>query len=280
MGLRSAVVGAVVAALVLPAVTAAAPAAFRQEGGPGGEVSAETVTYSPASGQRLDLYLPAPHAAPTGAVVFVHGGGWRSGNRSWYRAQGRKAAALGWVAVSIDYRLAPRHPFPAALDDVRAAVTWMRAHARQLNVDPNRIALVGGSAGGNLVLLAGATSTPGVRGVVAWSPPTDLSTLRGRTLTPLVRDYLGCRSTCPATRAGAASPIAQLRAGAPSMLVANSTRELIPLAQATAFAARARRLGVDVDLRVIDGTRHSTQYGAAIWPATVRFLEQRIGAPA
>ena len=55
---------------------------------------------------------------------------------------------------------------------------------------------------------------------------------------------------------------------------------MIPLAQATAFAAAARRHGVDVDLRVIDGTRHSTQYGEAIWPATVRFLERTIGPPA
>jgi acetyl esterase/lipase len=64
------------------------------------------------------------------------------------------------------------------------------------------------------------------------------------------------------------------------MLVANSTHEMIPLAQATAFAQRARQRGVDVDLRVIDGTKHSTQYGAAIWPATVRFLERTIGPPA
>jgi acetyl esterase/lipase len=255
--------------------------AFRQLPASGARDLTEstTVVYSPASDLRLDLYLPAPHPVATGAVVFVHGGGWSAGNRTWYRAQGRKAAAHGWVAASIDYRLAPGHPFPAALDDVRAAVAWMRAHAPQLGADPNRIALVGGSAGGNLALLAGTTGVPGVRGVVAWSPPTDLTTLRGPTLSPLVRDYLGCGATVCAPTARAASPVAQLRPGAPPMLVANSTHEMIPLAQATAFAATARRVGVDVDLHVIDGTKHSTQYGAAIWPATVRFLERTIGPP-
>jgi acetyl esterase/lipase len=265
------------AAISVVVAFALAPAAFGDLRPPGRTQLTETVRYS--AGQRLDVYLPAPHAAPTGAVIFVHGGGWSSGNRTWYRAQGRRAAAHGWVAASIDYRLAPAHPFPAALDDVRAAVAWMRVHAPDLDVDPDRIALVGGSAGGNLVLLAGTTGAP-VRGVVAWSPPTDLTSLRGRTLTPLVRDYLDCSAaSCPAT-ARAASPVAQLRAGAPPMLVANSTREMIPLGQATAFANRARQLGVDVDVRVIEGTKHSTQYGAAIWPATIRFLERTIGPPA
>lgn len=272
MGRRLAAAIGVVAALAL------APAAFGELRLPGRTEVAETVRYS--SSQRLDLYRPAAHGAPTGAVIFVHGGGWSSGSRTWYRAQGRKAAAHGWVAASIDYRLAPKHRFPAALDDVRAAVAWVRAHAPELGVDPNRIALVGGSAGGNLALLAGTTGVPGVRGVVAWSPPTDLTALKGRTLTPLVRDYLGCRAAACATKARAASPLAQVRAGAPPMLVANSTHEMIPLSQATAFAAAARRGGVDIDLRVIEGTKHSTQYGAAMWPETLRFLERTIGPPA
>ena len=272
MGRRLAAAIGLVAALTLT------PAAFGELRSPGGTQLTETVQYSP--GQRLDVYRPAPHAAPTGAVIFVHGGGWSSGNRTWYRAQGRKAATHGWVAASIDYRLAPAHPFPAALDDVRTAVAWVRAHAPELGVDPDRIALVGGSAGGNLALLAGTTGVAGVRGVVAWSPPTDLTSLGGRTLSPLVRDYLGCRAATCAANARAASPLAQLRDDAPPMLVANSTHEMIPLAQATAFARRARERGVDVDLRVIDGTKHSTQYGAVIWPATVRFLERTIGPPA
>jgi acetyl esterase/lipase len=275
VGRRLVVLGIVIA---IAAGIAPGAAAFRQKPALSAGLLPETIVYG--SGQRLDLYLPAPHEAPTGAVVFVHGGGWSSGNRTWYRAQGRRAAARGWVAASIDYRLAPAHPFPAALDDVRAAVAWVRAHAPELGVDRNRIALVGGSAGGNLVLLAGTTGVSGVRGIVAWSPPTDLTALRGRTLTALVRDYLGCSAASCAATARAASPLAQLRSGAPPMLVANSTHEMIPLAQATAFAQRARQHGVDVDLRVIAGTAHSTQYGAAIWPATIRFLERTIGPPA
>lgn len=110
------------------------------------------LTYPGADGQRqaLRLYrgnLPAP--APV--LVYIHGGGWVGGsialNESAVRAL---VAESGWSAVSIAYRLAPQHPFPAALDDVRAALAWLRDTAPGLGLDTRRIALGGASAGANL----------------------------------------------------------------------------------------------------------------------------------
>ena len=220
------------------------------------------------------MYLPSSPAPAAGrpAVILVHGGGWRSGDRGWWAAQGRRLAARGWVAFSVDYRLAPAHTFPAAVEDVRAAVRWVRAHADDYGVDPDRIALLGGSAGGNLALLAATTGAP-VVGAAAWSPPTDLRTLRAGTIGRLVAGYLACRpAACPA-RARAASPAAHLDRRDPPLLVANATDEIVPLTQATALARSGR-----VELHVLPGSRHSAEYGAAIWPATVRFLERVLGA--
>ena len=226
-----------------------------------------------ARGQRLDVYLPTTPAPPggRGAVVLVHGGGWRSGSRAWWAAQGRRLAARGWVAFSVDYRLAPTHRFPAAIDDVRAAIRWVRTHADDYGVDPDRIALLGGSAGGNLALLAATTGSP-VVGAAAWSPPTDLRTLRSGRIGRLVDGYLGCR--CP-DRARAASPAAHLDRRDPPLLVANATNEIVPLGQATALA---QHRGGRVELHVVPGSQHSAEYGRQIWPATVRFLERVLGA--
>jgi acetyl esterase len=91
-----------------------------------------------------------PHEA-RGAVVWLHGGGWMMGNldteHPW---ASRIAAGVGAVVITVDYRLAPEHPFPDALDDVYAVLTWTAEHAAELGIDPQRIAVGGHSAGGNL----------------------------------------------------------------------------------------------------------------------------------
>lgn len=108
---------------------------------------------------KLDMYLPA--AARAGqevpVVVFVHGGGWRSGFRSEFAPMAVRLAHQGFAAVTISYRLSAEALYPAAIHDARAAVRWVRAHADQYHLDPRRIALAGGSAGGQIASLAGVT---------------------------------------------------------------------------------------------------------------------------
>jgi acetyl esterase/lipase len=115
---------------------------------------------------RLDLYLPAQHSAsPMPGIVLVHGGGWRSGTRANLAPMAIRMAQRGYASAAISYRLSGEAQYPAALDDVKAAVHWMRGLGANYGIDPARIAVAGGSAGGQLASLAGVTSD-GIRAVV------------------------------------------------------------------------------------------------------------------
>lgn len=121
------------------------------------------ITYT-SIGQRtlqLDLYLPArrgAHSAPVPAIVFVHGGGWRTGVRANFAPMAIRMAQRGYAAATVSYRLSPEARYPAAIHDVKAAVRWLRTHAARHGIDPGRIAVGGGSAGGQIAALAGTTS--------------------------------------------------------------------------------------------------------------------------
>lgn len=120
------------------------------------------VEFSNAANQHLELNVAVPSGkGPFPAVVCIHGGGFRAGKRESYDALCVKLAQRGYVAVTITYRLAPAFPFPAAVQDSKTAVRWLRAHAAQYNVDPSRIGVTGGSAGGHLAQFLGVTA--GVR---------------------------------------------------------------------------------------------------------------------
>jgi pectinesterase len=108
---------------------------------------------------KLDLYLPAAGAtAPRPAIVFVHGGGWRTGVRANFAPMAIRMAERGYVAATISYRLAPEARYPAAIHDAKAAVRWVREHAKDYGIDPDRIAIAGGSAGGQIAALTGVTN--------------------------------------------------------------------------------------------------------------------------
>jgi acetyl esterase/lipase len=123
------------------------------------------ITYAQRGGHalQLDLYLPAQtlQAQTKGAalpgIVFVHGGGWRTGVRANFAPMAIRMAERGYAAATISYRLSPEALYPAAVQDARAAVRWLRSHAAEYGIDPGRIAIGGGSAGGQIAALAGVT---------------------------------------------------------------------------------------------------------------------------
>jgi acetyl esterase/lipase len=237
------------------------------------------VVYGTADGAPLTLDVCTRVAATTGeqapkpAVLVIHGGSWRSGDKSnaaWLPACEWLGGA-GCVAFSINYRLAPQHVFPAAIDDTRAAVRWMRAPEQvdRYGIDPARIGVFGGSAGGNLAALLGTTGTgplttgDRVAAVAELSGPTDLTAagLSLGTTSPSFQqielDYLGCTSfdLCPQARA--ASPLYQVDSGDPPFFIGQSLDEFIPKPQADALVAALHKAGVETTYATLPGTRHS-----------------------
>lgn len=118
---------------------------------------------------QLDLARPRDGAGPFPAIVCIHGGGFRAGTREGYDALCVTLAQQGYVAVTVTYRLSPAYQFPAAVQDCKAAVRWLRANAARYHLDPARIGAMGGSAGGHLALFLGVTA-----GVKAFEGAGDL----------------------------------------------------------------------------------------------------------
>lgn len=102
---------------------------------------------------RCDIYRTASTESLRPAVLVIHGGGWSTGDKWTMAGPARQMASAGLVAVAINYRLAPDHPFPAQLDDVRLAFDWIRANADTYDIDPTRIGVFGYSAGGHLAAM-------------------------------------------------------------------------------------------------------------------------------
>jgi acetyl esterase/lipase len=126
---------------------------------PEGVVFERDIEYANPDEQHLKLNLARPKKGDGKfpAVVCIHGGGFRAGSREGYNNTVLKLAQNGYVAMTVSYRLAPKFQFPAAVHDTKAAVRWLRINAEKYQVDPERIGVTGGSAGGHLALFLGVT---------------------------------------------------------------------------------------------------------------------------
>ena len=246
------------------------------------------VVYSDADGEQLDADLCLPEdPRPAGAVVLVHGGAFESGDRTSMAGACDLVASWGLVGMAVDYRLLPEHPYPAQVEDVQAAVEWLRSPAQQeqYGIDPAQVALWGSSAG-SIIALSAAENLAGdgqpVAGVVGLSAAGDL-TEGGLALgTPApelqaaVLAYLGCPSVEDCPVAAEASPSTDA-ASLPPILLVHSERDAIPLAQAEALAAATQDAGGDAELLVVPGSHHGLQLLSSDVRATIeRFLDDVI----
>ncbi len=120
------------------------------------------IEYGTGAGEPLMLDIASPKGLdhPVPAIVVIHGGGWRQGKRQDVTAIMKRAAAHGYVACTISYRLAPKHRFPAQIEDAKCAVRYLRANADKLNIDPQRIGAIGSSAGAHLAMMLGTLDSP------------------------------------------------------------------------------------------------------------------------
>ncbi len=211
--------------------------------------------------------------APFPAVLILHGGGFVGGtSRSPSEAYCADfLAPAGYHCFSVNYRLAPTTDLPGMVSDVQRAIRFVRHHAAQYKVDPDRIALLGGSAGGYLANMAGLTrpsavadspdpvnrTSDAVQAVVSLFGLSDLAIL-GAAL--LIRTYrlLGPQPVNPQTLA-AASPVSLVRPDAPPFLLVHGDRDtLVPLDQSTRLRDALHRVGATADLITIPGGPHAT----------------------
>jgi pectinesterase len=132
----------------------------------------ENVEYASISGRGLHMDIIVPSGAlknPQPAVILIHGGGWRSGDRSQTMPMARRLADAGYVAVAAEYRLSPEALYPAAVHDLKAAIRFLRAQGTRFRIDTTRIAALGCSAGGQLAALLGTTNNnPAFEGSTGW----------------------------------------------------------------------------------------------------------------
>lgn len=213
-----------------------------------------TIVFASPGGEALsaDAYLP-DSAAPAPAVIAIHGGGWKGGARGAYRHLGGLLAGRGYALLAIDYRLVQgeRNRFPAAVDDVRAALQYVREHAAELNVDPKRIVLLGDSAGGHLAALVGLTERPHVQAVVAVYGVYDLAAqwqhdLVARPGDNIAQGFLGVSPAENRRLYFDASPLsyATTANGGPAFLVAWGTQDdIVDPAQSEAFLLALKQAG-------------------------------------
>jgi acetyl esterase/lipase len=286
---------------------------------PGGVTGIPDLTYYSPAGYRpltLDLYVPATTKnASKGAwplVIYIHGGGWSGGHS---RQAGAfedfprvlaSLAARGYVVASLNYRLSAEAKFPAPIQDVKAAIRWLRGHAASYGIDPSRTALWGGSAGGHLAALAatscqvqalepvpdtmpGANAPAGgdcVQSAVIWYGVFDFAPVAAQ---PPIRQLLGCTvEPCSDQVVRGASPLTYVKPEGPTMLlIAGTDDKVVNPDQSRQFDQALQKAGVSAKLILLPGVGHSfvgptisstRSASLAALKATFEFFDTTIGS--
>lgn len=257
------------------------------------------LAYGEAGGEKLLLDVSVPAGTgPFPVAILVHGGGWSGGDKA--AAEGGAGIApmfttltgANYLWFSINYRLAPKHRWPACLDDVLTAIRWVKANAAAFSGDPERIALFGHSAGGHLACLAATVPDDSVRvqAVVGYAPVTNHEQelpVRGG-LSPSLQNLLNRPKEVTPESLGllrAISPLNHVRPGLPPfLLVHGDADKTVPIQQSHDFQEKLRAAGVTCDLLVLPGAGHRLSDWEKAAPAyateVVEWLNRQLSAPA
>ncbi|HEY1077288.1 MAG TPA: alpha/beta hydrolase [Rhodocyclaceae bacterium] len=239
------------------------------------------LTYTPSAQTpplQADLFLPAgAKAAPV--IVLIHGGGWRRGERGEMDGIAEAAAQRGYAVFNMSYRFAPAHPYPAALDDVRSAIGWVRAHAAEKGLDPSRVAVWGYSAGAHLAALAATQTAPAAlrpNALVAGGVPADLVRASD---SDLVKLFMGGDLAAMEDRYREASPLLQVSADDPPGFFYHGTWDLIVWpGYSKQMQAALSDAGIPAELYLIHGLGHIATFlfdGGAV-EAALDFLDRQM----
>jgi acetyl esterase/lipase len=231
------------------------------------------ITYATIDGEELKLNLSRPKDAHGAlpCVVVIHGGAWRGGHRNGHNDITWNFANRGFVAATVSYRFCPKHPFPAQVQDVKAAVRFLRANCEKFNIDPKRLGAVGFSAGAHLSMMLGTMDredglddvgehtdqSSKVQAVVAFFGPTDLLLTYPEVTRPLLKDFLGDLPENVPQIAKRASPITYVSPGDAPMLLYQGTKDpLVPHQQAIVMADALTKAGVPGRVELMLGGGH------------------------
>jgi acetyl esterase/lipase len=214
------------------------------------------VTYRTAGGTPLRLHVlrPKPLKPRLPALVFIHGGGWSEGTKERGIVPLLHFVKQGFVGVPIDYRFTESATFPAQIDDVRAALQYLRAHADRYGIDPNRIVVWGQSAGGHLAALAGTMGY--ANAVIDWNGPTDFThdTAANREDSAIFRLFGGHPSNDAAAKA---DPVTYVSRGDPPFLILYGDQDkTVPIADSERLFEALKRSGVAAEMKVVKGAAH------------------------
>jgi len=237
---------------------------------------------------QLDLYLPKGRSKASPAIIFIHGGAWKSGKRSDMKFYCVKFAEKGYVTATVTYRLIGEACFPAAVHDVKCAVRWLRANAAKYQVDPEHIVVSGNSAGGHLSMMIGYSDDPSLEGtggnnnvssracaVVNFYGPTDLTTDFAKKQ-ELVEAFIGGKTFDESPDAyRLASPLFHLTRDDPPTLIFHGTIDsTVPIAQADILAEKLKELKIDYIYERYDGWPHAMDLAEAVNQRCVYQMEQ------
>ncbi len=242
---------------------------------------------------RMDASIPAG-GEKVPAVIIVHGGGWVAGDkRIDVQPLFKPLSDAGFAWFSINYRLAADlTQFGVAIGDVQQAIRYVRSHAAEFHVDPDRIGLIGESAGGQLAAMAALRGDrdTAVKAVVALYTPSDLATLLNQSnyIPPRIRDSVRGTPWESLILAGLAqlSPIENVRRDMPPFLFIHGTADpLVPFQQSVAMCARMKKAGASCEVYPVEGAGHgirwweSSRFAAAYKEKMIQWLRQELGKP-
>lgn len=282
-------------------VAAAAAAVLTASGRPAAsadeaDVSFEAdVLYAKAGGEdlQLDVAWPAKAKAPVPGIVVFHGGGWTMGNRKSEDDFCRTLAAAGYAAATATYRFAPKHPWPAQIEDAKAAVRFLRREGAKWKIDPDRIGAVGFSSGAHLSLMLGTTGpadklegkaaadapSSAVQAVVSWYAPTDLTADDfNQAAKGFIAGLFSHGGDSPKARR-AASPVSYVdSADAPMLLLHGTKDEGVPMSQAIKMADAMTAAGARGDVRLLVGAPHAWlgEYYTQATAETLRWFDRHL----
>jgi acetyl esterase/lipase len=255
------------------------------------------VTYRTIDGQpqTIDIYYPRS-GGPWPVFFYIHGGGWMGGDKS-EGAGWKSLNDYGYLVVSVNYRMYPAYTFPAMIEDVKCAVRFLRAHAAEYNLDPNRIVAAGASAGGHLANLLGMTDASAgwdvgeyrdqssrVQGVFAMAGPTDL-TLPFPLLEEAIDNVFNSALDTPQSQRANGSPINYISPDDPPFLLFHGDQDpYVPVEQAQLFHECLQAAGVKSTLVIVQNGDHGlgsadgseTPKWDVLWPKLTAFLRESL----